>query len=327
MAKKDKLEQLDKDSRKRLEKLTDEWDKAPCEWSTCLPSDLRLLLENFTPLQDLIRQIVAPALTHPPATPFGEAGIQTAAPETYAEDAQELQNIQQALEQAHAELADERERLAQAATDLNACNAELTNERERLAQAATDLNACNAQVDKLLKEKGDCKQEIKALKDERKQLRNQLQQTQDALAAAENRSSATPELALLRRDPQLAQEMNLTDLPADDTQALIQAVAVLAQIDNVKRLWTVLKDRCEAEQRPATEDERTLLQTALAWHNHNWRSLPYRLIDTAPASAYDYENQQRSRQVTKGETVAALHLPGIADSSGKALCKALVMTK
>lgn len=291
MAKKNKLEHLDEDSRKRLEKLAEEWNKTPGGFGFNL-ADLRLLLENFTPLQDLIRQIVAPALTHPPATPFGEAGIQTAAPETYAEDAQELQNT-----------------------------------RQELAQAAADLKACNAKIAERLKEREGHRREIKSLKDECSQLKSQLQQAQADLIAAKNRSSAAPELAFLRGDPQLAQEMSLTDLPTDDTQALIQTVAVLAQIDNIKRLWSVLKDRCEAEQRPATEEERTLLQTALAWHNHNWRSLPYRLIDTAPASAYDYENQQRSRQVTKGETVTALHLPGIANSSGKALCKALVMTQ
>jgi hypothetical protein len=121
--------------------------------------------------------------------------------------------------------------------------------------------------------------------------------------------------------------MDLADLPADNTQALIQTVAVLAQFDNLKRLWEALKDRCEAGKRAVTDHEHTLLQAALAWHNHNWRSLPLRLIDVAAASRYDYETQLRSRHVTKGETVAAMYLPGIADGSGKTLCKALVQTK
>jgi hypothetical protein len=44
-------------------------------------------------------------------------------------------------------------------------------------------------------------------------------------------------------------------------------------------------------------------------------------------TAYDFERHLRSRHNTRGETVAALHLPGIADGGGHIVCKALVHTR
>lgn len=183
-----------------------------------------------------------------------------------------------------------------------------------------ELNSCTATVRAL-------EQKIRSLDDEHRQLQNQLQRASSELAEERARHSIAPELTLVRRDLQLAQDMGLADLPDDNTQALIQTVAVLAQLDSLKRLWGVLKDRCEAGKRQATTDERALLQAALAWHNYNWRSQPYRLIDAAAGSGFNYVDHQRSRHVTKGETVTALQLPGIADGNGKALCKALVTTR
>ena len=55
------LNRLPKDSRRRLDKLREEWDKDTSAYlleKLTLP-DLRLLLENFTPLQNLIRQLAA----------------------------------------------------------------------------------------------------------------------------------------------------------------------------------------------------------------------------------------------------------------------------
>ena len=186
---------------------------------------------------------------------------------------------------------------------------EIKDTKRKLVQAQSKVN--------------ELKEKIKKLEGERDQLNRELAD----LATAQPRTGTAPELVFLRSDPQLAKDMGLGGLPADDTQALIQIVAVLAQIDNLKRLWDVLKERCEADKRPATHNESALLQAALAWHNHNWDNLPYRLIDAAPNNNYDYKNHLRSRHVTSGETVIALHLPGIADSSGKVLCKALVQTQ
>ena len=312
-----KKQKLDKDSEKRLEKLTKEWLKKDSSFldEKLTIFDLRLLLENFAPLQDLIRALAATAATE----------VQAAAPAALAQ-ADEAAPAQPAPDYAAALAAAQQEKEA-AIAQWQLAQAECSRLQSECQDASNKLEQCTAMAQELHQQSERQKQEIKNLKDERKQLGQNLQRAQNELAAAQERPHTAPELALLRQDPQLAQDMGLGDLPADDTQALIQTVAVLAQLDNLKRLWAVLKDRCEAEKRPATDNERALLQAAMAWHNHNWRSLPYRLIEPAPGSAYDYTPHMRCRHVTKGETVAALHLPGIADGSGQPLCKALVLTK
>lgn len=304
--------ELDKDSRKRLDKLADEWDKAPSGFSfSFVPADLRLLLEHHVPLQELIRRIVAAELQVTPSAQHSAADIEQATPLALpVPDIQALQKAQQALESIQAELAQTKQAQAEQEQQF----------LQKLTQATTDLKTCSAETAKLQKKEDLYKQDIKALKDECKQL-------QVDLVTAQSRTSAPTELSFLRNDPQLAQSMGLDDLPADDTQALIQTVAVLAQLDNLKRLWEVLKDRCEAEKRPASADENALLQAALDWHNHNWRTRPYRLIEAPPASAYHFDHHQRSRHASTGETISAQHLPGIADGSGRLLCKALVHTQ
>lgn len=293
---------LDKKSRERLEKLEPQLPE-PCDkWGLeklTLP-DLKLLLEHCTPLQDLIRALVA--------TPAG------ASPGALADEAASLRDQASAAQTAQ----------AQAAAALTSTQAELAQAHERCRAAEHDLSQCTTKVQDLL-------QKNRLQQKTMQQLEQQCQQLQNALSAAQAqlaRSGSTPaELALLRQDTALAQALGLEPLPSDDTQALIQTVAVLSQRDNLERLWSTLKDRCEANKRPASAGEHALLQAALAWHNHNWRTKPYRLIEAAPASAYHFDQHQRSRHASTGETISAQHLPGIADGSGRPLCKALVHTQ
>lgn len=295
-------DKLDNDSRKRWEKLESQWAKSPGELglSNLTLPDLRLLLEHFASLQELLRHIAAPAQhTIPTAEDKSSAAPQPAT----------LQPMEQLQTQ-----------LQQARTELQQTKSEFNHLTSQCQAAQRDLAASNTAVQKL-------QQDNKTLKQTRKQLERQLQQTQEQLSACQAIQMQIPlELALLRRDPDLAQRLDLPDLPSDDTQALIQTVAVLAQLDNLKRLWETLKDRCEAENRPASEPERALLEAALVWHNHNWRTRPYRLMEATPSSTYHFERHLRSRQTPTGETVAATDLPGIADNSGTPLCKALVRT-
>ena len=161
------------------------------------------------------------------------------------------------------------------------------------------------------------------------QLQQKLEQCQHALEQERSRPSTThPAVTLLRQDSTLAKDLGLPDLPADDDlAALQQTVAVLAQSDSLKRLWDILKTRTEAHNRPATAQERELLETALAWHNHNWRSRPYSLVAPAAGSGFDFNHHQRCKPTPSGETIASLWVPGIADAGGKAFCKCLVNTK
>lgn len=286
-------------SRERLVTLESQfslpWDQPYGLHRLSLP-DLKLLLEHCTPLQELIRALVAT-----PASSLGQDPAELSGQTSFTHTAQ-----------------------TQAETALASTQAELEQTHERCRAAQQDLSECTATAQKLAEENRSLQKTIQKLERQCLQLKQDLSATQQQLS----RSSIAPaELTLLRQDTALAKALGLEALPADDTQALIQVVAVLSQRDNLERLWGTLKDRCEAEKCPATADEHALLQAALAWHNHNWRTRPYRLIEAAPASAYHFESHQRSRHSKTGETVVTQLLPGIADGSGQTLCKALIQTQ
>lgn len=303
MGKKDKNNPLDKDSNKRLEKLGTEWSDNPGKFTLAnlTSSDLRLLLEHFAPLQDLIRAIAATPANSPEQTaelhPEAASVRKCQADEhTTPEGLQEqLQSLQTRLQQAE----------------------------EQKNEALTTLDECTTKAKKLLDEK-------KALEQSSDKLEKQLQQTLKELKTCKtelsNSGQAPSELAWLRQEPDLAQQLGLAKLPTDNHQALIQMVAVLAQRDNLERLWNALKDRCELQNRSANKGEMQLLDAALTWYNFNWQNRPYRRIEATEGSAYDYERHLRSRHTTVGEKVTELRLPGIADGSNKPICKAMVTT-
>lgn len=300
MAKKEKNIALDEKSQDRLEKLSKEW----CGiggFTGFASGDLRLLLENFAPLQDLIRAIASPQI----------AGTAPAAL------VQETTNLRDHLVEAEASCEEVLKKLSQ-------CEAALAKAEQQNLALSNDLAQCSAATQKLLSDN-------KELEQTRKQLERQLVQAQKELGncKAELARSGHPptELALLRQDAALAQQLGLANLPEDDTRALIQMVAVLAQRDNLERLWTALKERSESLNRVATPQEISLLEAALTWYNHNWQSRPYRRIDAATRTGYDFERHQRSRHTPGGDSISELRLPGIADGSGKPVCKALVCTQ
>lgn len=297
MAKKDNDDILGKNSRKRLEELDKQWEKPVSDWDWgsgkfTLP-DLRLLLEHHAPLQDLIRTLVA--------LPAGVA------PAALAQQTTELRE----------RLAEEEDKRRIASANFSRMQSELGEAKTRCHALQSDLAQCNAATQQLLQAKGKLEKQL-----------HQAQKDIDICHAELARSDSTPaELALLRQDAELAQRMELTDLPADDIQALIRVVAVLSQRDNLERLWDALKERCETQNRPASASERALLNSALIWCNHNWRTRPYTMIEAAPNKAYNFEQHLRSRNTVSGETIHDSRLPGIADGSHKTIRKILVSTQ
>lgn len=299
---KNKDSELDEDSRKRLKKLADKWikEERPLLLDNLIASDLRLLFEHFEPLKDLIRAIAG--------TPAG------AAPSTLVQETtalrEQITESSSWREMAQAALAKTSDELARAQQDIKALS--------------KDLEQCSMTTKQLLGDKQALDKTRVQLEKQVQHLQNQLDDTKAKLA--EN-GQAPSELSLLRQDADLAQQLGLANLPADDTAALIRMVAVLAQRDSLERLWGALKERCESSNRAANTEETKLLAAALEWHNHNWQNRPYRLFDVAARSAYDYERQLRSRHSPSGETVIEMRLLGIADGSNKPLCKALVNTQ
>ncbi len=304
---------LDKDSQKRLDKLSDEWEKGGFLAEKLTAADLRLLLGHFTPLQDLVRAIVAGPSITPTDTVYasdqgdGEASIRKDTPAAQGQHGTELRAQ---LERAQAELQLVHHQLTQTQSELE------QSHRTGLA-LKTDLSDCTQASKQLLQDK-------KALERQQQASENELAQCRLDLARA---GSAPPQLQLLRQDEALAHALGLQALAQDDTQATIQMVAVNAQRDNLERIWSALKDHCEAQQRTASTAERDLLESALTWYNHNWQTRPYQVINPAAGAPYQYEHHQRSRHTASGETIAAVVLPGIADGSGRPLCKAVVTTR
>lgn len=290
-----KKDNLDKDSRKRLENLEGCWDELPtaCSSEKLELRDLRLLLEHFAPLQDLIRAIVTPAAGDDPAALAREST-------NLRLRASVASTTQQAALQQAARFQEE-----------------LTSLRQHCQTLQKDLQQAGDKVQQLLLDN-------RRLQELCKSGQNELERTRQQMLRS---GKPQGQLTLLRQDGELARQLGLADLPPDDTAALIRVVAVLAQRDNMERLWEALRSRCEADRRAVSSDELPLLQAALEWYNHNWQSRPYQLIVVSPGMAYDFNYAQRSQQVLAGETVSQLLLPGIADGSGKVQRKALVLTR
>ena len=181
----------------------------------------------------------------------------------------------------------------------------------------------------------DLRQQLAAEKQRRCQveealrlLQQQHEQQAEELARQRQQRSALPAgLGLLRRDSALAARLGLDGLSGDGAEALIRVVAVLAQMNNIERLWGAFKETCERERRPASTEETDLLQTALGWHNYNWARQPYKLHNPQTGAAFDYNKDQRSVVSPSGEMLSAVWLPGIMTGSGKSHKKALVVTR
>lgn len=308
---------LDKKDQKRLGELTESWNGAISGWGydrEMKAADLRLLLENFAPLQNLIRALVA-------ETVGGHAPI-TTAPHLAETQAHHDDN-------------------GDLAKQLEAALLAKAQAEQEIIGLKKDLNDCNNAVARMLKTRDEHQSTIDTLRHEyqqaqqqwaqdRQKLERELWQCKDELNECQEqlqRNGRAPfELEFLRKDSALADVLGLAHLPADNIAALTRVVAVLSSEDGVKSVLSALKDRCEAENRAINANERALLVASVEWLNHNWPSHPYQLVDVPAHSDYKFETQQRFKHSATGDTVTETILLGFADSAGKVICKPLVRT-
>jgi len=295
VGKKDKEDELDKDSRKRLEKLNEQWDDAPGQYlfDKFTVTDLRLLLEHHTPLQNLIRTIATSPAVGLSATLAKEATL-----------------LHEGIIEGEASRRGDE-------ADYSSMQSELSEAQAHCGALQNDLEKCTAATQQLQQANGKLEKQLQQLQKELGTCRAELARS----------SNAPRELALLRGAGELAQRLELADLPDDDTQALIRTVAVLSQMNNIERLWDTLKAACERESRPASAEETALLQTALDWHNHNWQKKPFALHRPGEGKHFDFSKEQRAASFSGGETLSAVWLPGIVASNGVVQKKALVATR
>lgn len=235
-----------------------------------------------------------------------------------------LASTQNQLSKKENELADIKASFKETEASLVSVKAQLLNIEDIAKKSQECIEKYKASTQNLLADKTKLTEKNKQYKTDLDLIKQELQASKSELTRI---GSTPPELALLREDTALAQALSLSPLPSGDIEALIHIVAVLAQRDNLERLWDILKDRCETEGRPASTAELALLSTALAWYNYNWRTHPYNLIEVSPTAAYDFNTHLRNRHTTTGEIIAAQHLPGITSSSNEQIRKPLVITR
>lgn len=285
------MAKLDRKAEERLKKLEEEWDKEATDWllEKLTLADLRLLLEHFKPLRKLIRQIAQQGIPPEPTAPLAEDVDTATAPHTSPEETSLLRERCATLEQ---QLGDLQKRLEQSDRDLQ--------------QARMQRDTLRAERDQLQKDLRDAQVRLQALD------RTRPSSVMDSL------------VRWLKHHPEAANRLDLQDL-GSETQDLIRLVAVLSQWNNILRLHELLTEAGHTHGK-ADEEGVALLDTALAWHNHNWRERPYRTERPTPGAAFDYTRQQRMRHTPTGERIAQVLVPAIIDSSGKVICKAVVET-
>lgn len=111
---------------------------------------------------------------------------------------------------------------------------------------------------------------------------------------------------------------------ANESQRFIQLIVNVAQWSKLEMIWQELADRCKREQRPATETELAILNTALMLFNFT-TTLKASLAQPAVGESFNYQTQQRGNPT--GEQIIAIWLPSLIDARKTAVKLAVVETK
>lgn len=197
-------------------------------------------------------------------------------------------------------------------------NAKTTDQRDSEAQAEVVRvqRMLRDQEAVLLQARSTLTQKDRELAQLNERLHQAEQRERDAKAqweALRKQGSLPTEISALlghvRADSRLVARFGL-DIQADDVALLVQVVAVLSQADNFKRLWELYKTRCVERRAALEKEDRCVLQTALSWHNANWKDAPYEFVEPAPGETYDYERHTRPPAMV-GDRIAATWLPGV----------------
>ncbi|MFC4487314.1 hypothetical protein [Tepidiphilus baoligensis] len=298
----------DKKPQNRLDDLRKEWEEMPgnCKWIPWLTAgDLRLLLEHYEPLRELIRNIATNQEGRNERRGAIESGSAIIA-----------MNQNAAVEEQRAK--ENWEALQRQMTALTEENATL---RSRIEQNERDLSDKNAQI-------SACQEKLSSYESENRRLEEALKKRDQQLERLQKESKPA-ELAALRnwlsRNPDAARRLGLQGL-GDAWADLARAVAVLAQWGSIECLHEILTET--AKKHGITDEEGIeILHMALTWYNYNWQKSPFRLERPSPDAAFDYNCQQRILATPTGETITRVLVPAIVDSNGKVICKAVVETR
>lgn len=301
---------------KRLDELANDWDVGSNGLSLGLHlSDLRLLLQHFAPLKQLIHQVamdnenVVPTEIKHISTITSGVGEQHSSVASAEQEQDKVDKLTSQLQLESGLRAQIEMQLGDAVAQLS----QLQKDNQQLKSVLQHENTLR------LEEQAKCRETESRLQ----QLQQHYQTELDAL----QRSVQSPVTEMLYQDMALANALGLDDMGRDARIDFVRCVAVLSQFDTIKQLWDELKDRCEQQERAVTVNELMLLENALSWHNYNWQQKPYRLYRPTSGASFDFNRQQRAvGSSNSGELLCDIRLPGISDHGGRLQKKALVVT-
>jgi len=200
--------------------------------------------------------------------------------------------------------------------------------RQILENVKRALDSCTSRYAELQAASDSYQKEIKALQSKLEKTRAKAKAEQAQLVEIQRRTERFhPALAALRSIPDVARQMELANLPPDPFDAMIRTVAVLAQRDNLERLWDALADQANRDRAAPGPQALEVLSSALDWYNQNWKSRPWLLDLPKPDTPIDFHRHQRAPATPTGETIVQVWLPSVLDGSGKIVRKALVITR
>lgn len=309
---------MNKDERKRLEKLQEDSEKGKLGGGAFNSApeitafDLHLLLSEDATTRKLIRDICKKALKKTnDAEPEG-ANIDDS--DQFGTD--ESDDATQADQ--HAALTLANEELAQLRQSLATEQAARKTAQTKSTSVQKELQKLQVQQEQLQADGRELERKLKAIPP-----------PAPAVPPDPLRGQLAPELALLKAvqaDAELAQVWLHTEEVGTENEArqLVRLLAVMGDWDELQALWSRLADRCKSDRRPATANEYTVLQTALALHNLRYRNRAAQLAQVEVGSAFHHETMERG--TPKGSTVLAVWLPGLLNAAGQLQKQTLVKT-
>lgn len=320
-----KKEQLGQRESKRLEKLGEAWAEEAGSWSYSLtnltPADLRLMLEHFEPLQDLVRRLATGAPIAPVAAEADDADEE---PRDAGKKSDRARH--DALQARVRELEDELTRAYKTARQAQQRLSEIEHQNRSLQQ---NLAAARQEQDSLkarLDEAQEALREARSAADMERSAREKAERRAAELEKRTQHGAAGRTLAALRGNAKLARRFGLDGL-GDDIDSLVRAVAVLAQRDNVVQLFEALGEEAQKRREPLTNEERALLEAAVDWYNYNWKDKRYALEEPRQGAPFDLERHRRAKHTPTGETIARVLVPGLRSGTGAPSPKPIVETE
>lgn len=170
-------------------------------------------------------------------------------------------------------------------------------------------------LEELNNELESCKGQIKNIEYKIKQLEAEKKDLEDKNDKLNDQGCLNPQQKMildnLREDEGLLSHFfKSTRLEGNEQVAMMQAVSVLSQVDNIRRLMEFYKNRCVERQSPMNENDSKLIEVALDWHNANWIDKPFVFEYPKANDPYSFDRHSRPTGMT-GDVIEAVWVKGI----------------